>query len=94
MEVAKKIRHNMKLLRGSIEDKEARIDEMFERLHEITRQQDILNLRIRDEIMNDRDPRWLPTHIIDDANAIILEISKAHGNPTYLGYIQERRPTL
>lgn len=100
MELAEKVRRNLKLLsdprqlRGSTADIESVINSLFEQLHEITEQQDLLNLTIRDKIMNDKDPRWLPIHIIDDANAIILEISLAYGNPTYLGYIQEKADAL
>lgn len=62
----------------------------FKELHAITVKQDQVNLRIRELINDDRDPRWLPIHIIDDANAIILSLSESEGYPSDVSYISEK----
>jgi len=62
----------------------------FKELHAITAKQDHVNLRIRELINDDKDPRWLPVHIIDDANAIILSLSESEGYPTDVSYISEK----
>lgn len=77
-----------------IEDKEKQIKCVYETLHDITEAQDITNLTIRKIIDNSEDPRWLPIHITDNANAIILGISDARGNPKLItrsgGYVEEK----
>lgn len=66
----------------------------FKELHAITVKQDQVNLRIRELINDDKDPRWLPIHIIDDANAIILSLSQSEGFPSDLPYISEKIENL
>lgn len=75
-------------------DKEKQIKCVYEILHDITEAQDIANLTIRKIVDNSEDPRWLPIHITDNANAIILGISDARGNPKLItrsgGYVEEK----
>jgi hypothetical protein len=63
------------------DNKNAIINCKFGVLHAITEIQDYVNLDIRKTLDNDRDKRWYPIHIIDDANAMILGISRAKGIP-------------
>lgn len=81
-----------------IDDKEKQIDCMYQTLHDITRAQDITNLTLREIIDNDEDPRWIPIHIVDNANAIILGISENRGNPKSTirsgGYVEEKINSL
>lgn len=81
-----------------IEPKEDKIKCMWELLHDITEAQDITNLTIRKIIDNSEDPRWLPIHIVDNANAIILGISERKGNPKSIirrgGYVEEKMNSL
>ena len=70
--------------------KETEIQELFKELHEITEKQDIINLKIRELINDSKDPRWLPIHIIDNANALILEISRHEGSLGNRAYIDEK----
>jgi len=62
----------------------------FLELHAISAKQDQVNLQIRKLINNEKDPRWLPIHIIDDANAIILSLSESEGYPSDISYISEK----
>lgn len=73
-----------------IKDKEERLRCKFRKLHEVTQEQDQINLNIRTDLNDDKDPRWIPIHMMDDANAIILEISQADGHIGDIGYIQEK----
>ena len=81
-----------------IDDKETQTDCMYETLFNITRAQDITNLTIREFINNSEDPRWIPIHIVDNANAIILGISERKGNPKSIirhgGYVEEKVNSL
>jgi len=70
--------------------KKIRLRLKFKELHAITAKQDQINLRIRELINDDKDPRWLPIHIIDDANAIILSLSQSEGYPSDVSYISEK----
>lgn len=81
-----------------IADKEKQIDCMYETLHNITKAQDITNLTIREIVNDSEDPRWVPIHITDNANAIILGISERRGNPKSIirrgGYVEEKVNSL
>jgi hypothetical protein len=81
-----------------MDGKEKQISCMYETLHDITEAQDITNLTIRKIVDNSDDPRWLPIHITDNANAIILGISDAKGNPKLMirsgGYVEEKVNSL
>lgn len=81
-----------------IDDKEKQIDCMYQTLHDITRAQDITNLTLREIIDNDEDPRWIPIHIVDNANAIILGITDHRGRPKPIiasgGYVEEKVNSL
>lgn len=81
-----------------INDREKQIDCMYELLHDITQAQDITNLTIMKVVNDNEDPRWIPIHITDNANAVILEISKQKGNPRSTtrsgGYVEEKMNSL
>lgn len=81
-----------------IDDKEKQIDCIYQTLHDITQAQDITNLTLREIIDNDEDPRWIPIHIVDNANAIILGISENRGSPKSTvrsgGYVEEKVNSL
>ena len=81
-----------------IKNKEEKIDCMFKLLYSITRAQDITNLSIIGSIDNDKDPRWTPSHMVDNANAIILGISQRKGYPKNIvqegGYVDEKMNSL
>lgn len=73
----------------SIEDKEKRIACKVSLMRDITEAQDIVNLNIRGEIDDSRDSRWLPIHLVDDANAVILGVTQERYHPGHLkdGYV-------
>ncbi len=76
-----------------IDDKDRQINCIYEILYDITEAQDITNLTIREIVDNSEDPRWLPIHITDNANAVILGISSHKGNPKSIiktGYVEEK----
>jgi len=79
-------------------EKEKQIKCMYETLRDITEAQDITNLTIRKMVDNSADPRRIPIHITDNANAIILGISDARGNPKFItrsgGYVEEKVNSL
>ncbi len=75
-------------------EKEEEIKDLFKSLHSITVEQDIINLTIRRLIDDSTDPRWLPIHIMDAANAIILEISSGEGHILNVDYVQEKLTNL
>lgn len=81
-----------------INDKEKIINCMYETFHDITRAQDIVNLTIYKTINDSEDPRWIPTLMADNANAIILEISQLKGRPQSIvrsgGYVEEKIDSL
>jgi len=70
--------------------KELRVRLKFLELHAISAKQDQVNLQIRKLINDENDPRWLPIHIIDDANAIILSLSESRGYLSDILYISEK----
>jgi len=81
-----------------ISDKDGQINCMYETLHDITEAQDIVNLTIYKVINDDEDPRWIPTLMADNANAILLGISRSKGNPQQMvrrgGYVEEKMNSL
>jgi hypothetical protein len=81
-----------------MDSKEKQISCMYDTLHDITEAQDITNLTIYKAINNSEDPRWTPTLMADNANAIILEISKFKGHPQSIvrpgGYVEEKVDSL
>ncbi len=75
------------------ESKDEQIKCMFKVLHDVTTAQDITNLIIRKEVDDSNDKRWIPIHMIDDANGVILELSRLRGNPESAlasGYVDEK----
>jgi len=95
--------HNLKEIyerRMSECDKKAKSDKircMFDFLYDLTKIQDVVNIRIMKAIDNEQDPRWIPIHIIDNANAIILGISRNIGDPKTIveeGYVEDKLKRL
>ena len=69
-----------------IEEFDERLSCKSELLHEITEMQDVVNLDVMADFRKtdpkcSEDSRWIPVHIIDNANAVILGISKAEYKP-------------
>jgi len=87
----RKVRRNIRRIGAT---KEEQITSMFKELLSVTIEQDHLNLKIRGLVLNEKDPRWLPIHIIDDANAIILSLSESEGYPSGIPYITEKIEAL
>jgi len=72
--------------------KDARLLRMFVDQHMLTEKQDALNIQMLKALDDDTDPRWIPLHMIDNANAIILHISRLRGNPKAIDklYLKEK----
>ena len=81
-----------------IADKEERLACKFDLLHKVTELQDRVNLNIIEDFRRtdpscSKDDRWYPLHMIDNANAIILGISRNGGRPGPVlreGYVEEK----
>jgi hypothetical protein len=72
-------------------------------LNDVTKVQDTINLDIMGDFSKtdprcSEDPRWIPVHIVDDANAMILGISEAEFQPKVFwhpgSYVQEKFDSL
>ena len=72
-------------------------------LREVTEVQDFVNLDIMGDFRRtdpacSKDPRWTPVHIVDNANAVILGISRAEFDPKTFwregSYVYEKYPKL
>jgi hypothetical protein len=77
----------------ALPNKEDQIECIFDLLFKVTTAQDHTNLTIRSILDDDEDPRWIPIHIIDDANGVILGISRNRGKPELVvseGYTGEK----
>lgn len=72
--------------------RESRLSKMFESLHDLTDRQDRLNISIIKTLDEDTDPRWIPLHMMDNANAILLHISRNKGKPSAIDelYLKEK----
>jgi len=57
-------------------NKETIIACKFNLLHKITEKQDIVNLDLIKTLDDDTDERWVPLHMVNNANAIILGVSR------------------
>lgn len=85
-----------------ITDKDKRLACKFDLLYKVTEIQDHVNLDIiRDFRTTDpscsKDERWYPVHMIDNANAIILGLSRNKGRPKSIlreGYVEEKVAAL
>jgi len=66
------------------------LEQYFKKLHSLTQEQDRINLIIRKTINDSTDPRWIPIHMIDAANAIILEIASGEGHIGNPEYVREK----
>ena len=75
-----------------IADKEKKVSCLLPLLHKITELQDAVNITAFRTIDNMEDPRWLPLHMINDANAIILNISRNKAHPKIFDnlYVDEK----
>ena len=81
-----------------IADKEKRLACKFSLLYKVTEMQDRVNLDIigdfrRTDPNCSKDKRWYPIHMIDNANAIILGISRNKGRSGSIlreGYVEEK----
>lgn len=80
----------------TIENKEEKIACLLSLLHRITQLQDEVNLTAIQTLDDDNDPRWLPLHIIDNANGIILNISRNKAHPMVFDvfYVEEKVQSL
>jgi len=77
-----------------IEDKDARIQCKINLLRDITKIQDYVNLNTIRDLDNSDDDRWIPLHMIDNLNAIILGILEhnARSEPiSHDRYIKSKR---
>ena len=71
-------------------------------LYQVTEIQDYANLNIMGDFRDSdprcsRDKRWYPVHMVDNANAIILGVSKSKFDPKYFlreGYVAEKVTAL
>jgi hypothetical protein len=78
-------------------DRESAIACKFDVLYKITAEQDRVNLSLLRYLNEDEDPRWTPIHMIDNANAIILGLSRNKGNPQAIVeelYVKEKVDSL
>lgn len=76
-----------------IKDKESRIKCLFDSVYEYTSKADVANIEIMKTLNNDQDKRWIPIHMIDNANAVVLGISRNKGKPDLIvseGYVTEK----
>lgn len=74
-------------------EKEKRLDRKFQELYKITEKQDVMNIDLIKDLNDDTDKRWIPLHMIDNANAIILGISRNRGRPKPIvneGYVGDK----
>lgn len=78
--------------------REKAIDRLWELLYKITEEQDKVNLTLMG-YMRDTDPncskdeRWIPIHMVDNANAIILGLARNKGRRKAVvseGYVGEK----
>lgn len=71
-------------------------------LYQVTEIQDYANLNIMSDFRKSdpgcsQDERWIPVHMVDNANAIILGISRNKFDPKYFlreGYVEEKVDAL
>jgi hypothetical protein len=53
----------------------------FDLLYDVTHVQDIVNIGLMKTLNDSDDNRWIPVHMMDNANAIMLGISRNKGRP-------------
>jgi hypothetical protein len=81
----------------SLQNKEDIIACKFNLLYEVTELQDVINLNLMKTLNDDEDERWYPIHMIDNANGIILGLSRNRGRlkPILLElYVKEKVDSL
>ena len=87
---------------NAIKDFDDRISCKSKILYKVTELQDNINLNIMADFRKSNprcseDKRWLPVHMVDNANAIILGISRNNFNPRRFireGYVDEKIQAL
>jgi len=88
---------------NSISDFDDRLKCKSTLLHEITEVQDVTNINIMkdmDASLSDAttDPRWVPAHMVDNANAVILGITDGRFRPDIFwhtgSYVKEKMDSL
>lgn len=80
-----------------ISDRDKRLDCKFKVLYEITEFQDVTNINIMKDLNDDQDERWIPIHMVDNANAVILGVTRNRGKPQLIlkeGYVEEKMRSL
>ena len=80
-----------------IKDKNERISCKLDVLYRITELQDWININTFRDLDDMDDPRWIPLHMIDNANAIILGIARNKAYPDRIikeGYVNEKINSL
>jgi len=93
----KKLKEAEALLCDKIADKESKMKCMFNELYKITEAQDIHNISLIKTLNDDSDQRWKGLHMIDNANAIILGLSRNKCKPSSVvseGYVGEKVDSL
>jgi len=83
---------------NDIKDFDNRIRCKSKVLYEVTTVQDHVNLNIMSDFRNtdprcSQDKRWIPVHMVDNANAVILGISRNKFRPKLFlreGYVDEK----
>ncbi len=69
----------------------------FNLLNRITQMQDRVNLNLMRDLDDDSDDRWIPIHMMDNANAVILGVSGKKGRSVDIireGYVEEKINSL
>ena len=87
---------------NKITDFNKRISCKSKLLYQITEIQDYANLDIMGDFRDSdpscsQDKRWYPVHMVDNANAIILGVSRNKFDPKYFlreGYVKEKVDAL
>lgn len=87
---------------NEIKNFDKRLDCKSKLLYQVTEMQDHVNLNIMDDFRKtdpncSTDKRWMPVHMVDNANAIILGISRNKFDPKYFmreGYVEEKVDAL
>lgn len=82
------------------DDNDKMVGCMLNELYSVTQVQDGMNIRIFMEELEDhsRNDKWSPLQMIDNANAIILGISRVNAKPKYVAskgdYVEEKVGSL
>ena len=69
---------------NNINDKEKRLECKIDLIRGITKLQDYANLNTIRDLDDENDSRWVPLHMIDELNAIILGILEHDAKSEYI----------